>query len=168
MKVATVFTVILFFLFAHNISAQTTTEKDIMGSWKVKEIHYQYSDTTYIMKDEDHGRFMFSEKNYALMYSPRMQTRAPFKNISQPEKEELVKAFQSIVFNTGSYSIGKGVITTIADIAKVPGFEGGQQFYKIELESDTLNLVMFDETYPNGDKPEWFGKLKIKFVLKKE
>ncbi|WP_298424619.1 ankyrin repeat domain-containing protein [uncultured Kordia sp.] len=140
----------------------------LVGSWKIKEIHYIYTDTTYIRKEEDHGRFIFSSKNYALMYNPQMQKRTPFQNLSKPVTEEIIKAFQSIVFNTGSYQIDKKVISTISDIAKVPGFERGKQYYRVAFNNDFLELIMFDETYPNGNKPTWFGKLKVKFILKKE
>ncbi|WP_347924298.1 ankyrin repeat domain-containing protein [Pontimicrobium sp. SW4] len=141
----------------------------LLGSWKVKEIHYQYSDTTYIMKTKDYGRFIFSKNSYALMYNPRMQKRVPFKNLSKPDQDEINNAFGSIVFNTGSYSINNHVIETQADIAKVPGFEGGKQFYKLHFNlEEELELIMFDETYPNGNKPEWFEKLKVKFILIKE
>ena len=140
----------------------------LIGSWKVQEILYIYSDTTYIKKEEAHGRFIFTAKNYAVMYNPRMQKRMHFQDLSNPSTEEITKAFQSIVFNTGSYLIDKNKIITTADIAKVPGFESGKQEYKILLKNEHLELTMFDETYPNGNKPAWFGKLKIKFILKKE
>ncbi|WP_430412550.1 ankyrin repeat domain-containing protein [Kordia sp.] len=150
------------------IETKKQAENSIVGSWKVQEIQYMYADTTYIRKEEDHGRFLFSKKNYALMYNPRMQKRTPFQNLSKPSTEEITKAFQTIVFNTGSYQIDENVITATPDIAKVPGFEGGKQYYKITSNNDLLELIMFDETYPNGNKPAWFGKLKIKFILKKE
>ena len=143
---------------------------ELLGSWKVQEIHYEYSDTTYIMKAQDHGRFIFSKKTYALMYNPRMEKRVPFKNLSKPNQDEINSAFSSMIFNTGSYIIDNHIINTQADIAKVPGFEGGKQFYKILHfeDKEKLELVMFDETYPNGDKPEWIGKIKVKFLLRKE
>lgn len=143
-------------------------KQKLVGSWKVKEIHYQYSDTTYVAKDEDHGRFLFSEKNYVVMYNPRMQKRKPFVNLSKPDSKEIEYAFKSIVFNTGNYILKDNIITTTADIAKVPGFEGGKQFYKINFRDDFLVIIMYDETYPNGNKLEWFGKVKLKFILKKE
>ncbi|WP_347173009.1 ankyrin repeat domain-containing protein [Polaribacter uvawellassae] len=143
-------------------------KRKLVGSWKVLEIQYQYSDTTYVAKDEDHGRFLFSENNYAVMYSPRMQKRKPFINLSKPDLKEIEYAFKSIVFNTGNYILKDNIITTTADIAKVPGFENGKQFYTLDYSNEILELVMFDETYPNGKKPEWFGKIKLKFILKKE
>jgi hypothetical protein len=142
---------------------------EILGSWKVQEIHYEYSDTTYIMKAQDHGRFIFSKKTYALMYNPRMEIRVPFKSLSMPNQDEINTAFSSMVFNTGSYTIDNHIINTQADIAKVPGFEGGKQYYKMHFDGkEKLELVMYDETYPNGDKPEWIGKLEVKFLLRKE
>jgi len=156
-------------LFAQDSSSNEIHEgKRLAGSWKLQEIHYQYKDTTYIAKDMDYGRFIFTKSNYALMYNPMMQERTAFENLSKPSSEEIIRAFRSIVFNTGIYKIKDDVIITMADIAKVPGFEGGQQFYRLHLEEENLELTMFDETYPNGKKPEWFGKLKIKFILKKE
>lgn len=150
------------------MDALNNKHNPLKGSWKVQEIQYIYADTTYIVKDEDYGRFLFSEHNYALMYNPRMQKRTPFKNLSNPETDEIISAFRSMVFNTGTYIIEDDVMHTTADIAKVPGFEGGQQYYKMLLNEDVLELVMFDETYPNGNKPEWYKKLKIKFILKEE
>lgn len=150
------------------IETKQQSKNKLVGSWKVQEIQYIYADTTYIRKEEDHGRFLFSMKNYTLMYNPRMQKRTPFQDLSKPSTDEIVKAFQTIVFNTGNYQIDKNIITTTPDIAKVPGFESGKQYYKIAFNNDFLELIMFDETYPNGNKPTWYGKLKIKFILKKE
>jgi len=155
------------YLVSLSCSKKVTTPK-ILGSWKTQEIQYQYTDTTYIRNDEDYGRFIFSDKNYALMYSPQMQSRQAFKNLSLPENDEIILAFQSIVFNTGSYSVKDNVITTVVDIAKVPGFENGHQFYEMKLHNNDLELTMFNETYPNGKKPKWYNKLKILFVLKRE
>ena len=77
----------------------------LKGSWKIQEIHYEYPDTTYIASEEKHGRFIFSDNNYSLMYNPRMQNRKPFKNLSKPNESEIVYAFRSIVFNAGSIKL---------------------------------------------------------------
>ena len=154
--------------------SQTTNDANInieneslIGSWKIQEIQYQYPDTTYTMNTNDFGRILFSKNNYALMYYPWMKTRDAFKTLSKPTDEEIKKAFRSMVFNSGTYTIKERVLTTVADLAKVPGFEGGKQFYTIEKQ-DQLIITMFDETYPDGTKPEWLGKLRVRFTLKKE
>ena len=115
------------------------------------------------------GDFFFDEKNYAVMYNPMMNERNPFKNLSKPTDIEIKKAFQSIVFNSGSYTIEEGNIHVVPDIAKVPGFENGHQYYKIEIvNTNNISLTLFDETYPDGKKPEWYGKIKVQFELKRE
>jgi len=119
------------------------------------------------MNANDFGRVMFSKNNYSLIYYPYMMPREAFKTLSKPTQEEIVKAFRSMVFNTGSYTIDSDILITKADLAKVPGFEGGKQFYTIE-QKEFLILTMYDETYPDGSKPEWFGQLKVRFALKKE
>ncbi|MFY7671067.1 ankyrin repeat domain-containing protein [Tenacibaculum sp. MEBiC06402] len=144
-------------------------QKQLKGSWKVHKIKYHYPDTTYVVDQVKYGRFIFNEKNYAVMYNPMMNSRTPFKDLSKPTDLEIKKAFQSIVFNSGSYSLKKNIVHAIPDIAKVPGFENGHQYYKLEIRnSENISLTMFDETYPDGKKPEWYGKIKIQFLLKKE
>ncbi len=148
-------------------SGTKVTNNTLIGSWKIQEIQYQYPDTTYTMNANDFGRVMFSKNNYSLTYYPYMMPREAFRTLSKPTNEEIVKAFRSMVFNTGSYTIDTNILTTTADLAKVPGFEGGKQFYTIE-QKEFLVITMYDETYPDGTKPEWFGKLKVRFTLKKE
>jgi hypothetical protein len=144
-------------------------ENSIVGSWMLTEIQYIYSDTTYIAKEIQEGRFIFTSNRYALQYNPEMRPRAPFYNLSNPTNQEIIKAFRSVVFNTGSYKNNDSLLQTLADFAKVPGFEGGKQFYRVKYHTrDSMALTMFDETYPNGDKPAWYNKLSIKFILNRK
>ncbi|MEM1123856.1 MAG: hypothetical protein AAGJ18_25685 [Bacteroidota bacterium] len=101
------------------------------------------------------------------MWTPTRSPRKRFKILAKPTDEEIKSGFQSVVFNGGTYEWQKGKVVTKASIAKVPGFEGGQQFYDFRIDKNMLELIMYDETYPDGGKPEWFGKWRTKFVLKK-
>jgi hypothetical protein len=53
-------------------------------------------------------------------------------------------------------------------MAKVPGFEGGKQYYTYKIDQNKLDIMMFDETYPDGKKPSWYGKMKVRFKMIKE
>jgi hypothetical protein len=140
----------------------------LLGSWKMKQIDYIYADKTHSVEQALMGTFMFTPKRYVIMYNPWKNPRMAFKSLAKPSDSEIIASFKTIVYNSGSYTLTNSAVTTIADIAKVPGFEGGQQFYNYKLENDRLEMTMFDEIYPNGDKPEWFGKLKVRFILQKE
>lgn len=98
------------------------------------------------------------------MWTRTQQPRTPFKVLSRPTDDELKAGFQSVVFNGGTYRLDKDLVTT-AQIAKVPGFEGGDQYYRYSVRGDTLELTMYDETYPDGTKPEWAGIWETRLVF---
>lgn len=150
------------------INFQINLSDDLVGSWSVDEIHYLYKDTTYKQIGIHYGRFLFTKNRYAVMYNPRLEKRKSFKNLSNPTPQEIIEGFKSVVFNSGSWQINKDQIITQANIAKVPGFEGGKQYYKYILTDNILEMILYDETYPNGKKPDWYQKVKVKFRMIKE
>ncbi len=148
--------------------AKERSKNALFGSWLMKEIHYIYSDTTVILDMKYPGRLIISDSTYSIMYNPYGQQRKAAANISKLSDHEMIYAFKTLAFNTGSYVMTDSLFITTANIAKVAGFEGGKQYYKYQKNSNLLDLVMFDETYPDGKKPEWYGKLKILFKLERE
>jgi len=137
----------------------------VLGSWTMKEVHWITNDTTYSIPNSQPGIFIFTPKSYSIMWTPTNAPREPFKILGKPTDKELKSGFQSVIFNAGIYEWTDSTITSTAIIAKVPGFEGGKQYYRYAIEDDILTLTMFDETYPDGKKPEWFGKYVTQFVL---
>lgn len=150
------------------IDSQIYNTNRFIGSWVFKEIHYIYADTTYKISKAFPGTFIITPVRYAIMYNPTNSPRKPFVNLSNPTKEEVEQAFQSIVFNSGQYTISDSTLINTPDIARVPGFEGGKQYYQYEIDKQQLRLTLFDETYPDGSKPAWYGKLEILFILERE
>ncbi len=140
----------------------------IAGSWSLTAIQYIYSDTIYIVDEPAGGIFMASPERYMVMYHPTSQARPSFKDFSQPTCEELRSAFQHLIFNTGNYILTDTLLTVQPDLARVPGFEGARQVYHYEVQQEQLFLTLFDETYPNGKKPEWYGNLQIQLQFRRE
>ncbi|MEQ8364859.1 MAG: ankyrin repeat domain-containing protein [Cyclobacteriaceae bacterium] len=143
-------------------------DNPLIGSWKMDQIHYIYKDTTVVVRNVSQGRLTVTPHRYHIIYNPWVNPRVPFNILSKPTDEEIKHAFQTLVFNTGTYTLSDTLFTTTSDIAKVPGFEGGRQYYSLEVDGDQLQLIMKDETYPNGEKPEWYQKLQILFKLTRE
>lgn len=143
-------------------------EHSLNGSWRITEIHWHTKDTTYAITNAQPGYILFSDEAYALMWTRTRDPRTPFHKLSEPTSEEIIAAFQSVVFNAGTYRISNDTLTTKAAIAKVPGFEGGRQFYTFkQSNNDQLYVRMFDEIYPNGDHPDWFGVFELAFHLER-
>ncbi len=139
----------------------------LVGSWEMLEVHWKTKDTVYSISKAQYGLFIFEKNRYSIMWTPIRKVRTPFVSLSKPTDEEKIAGFDSVVFNGGTYTMTDSTITTTAMIAKVAGFEGGKQFFKYKIEGDLLRLTFFDETYPNGKKPEWYGKYVTEFVMKK-
>ncbi len=150
-------------------SKKSEQKKDnaLLGSWEMKQIEWISADTVYTIEKAQPGIFMVTPERYTTIWTPTEEVRKPFVTLSAPTEEEIIAGFSSIVFNAGSYTSTDSTITTEAHIAKVPGFEGGRQFYDYTLRMDTLSITMFDETYPDGSKPDWAGKWKTCFTMKR-
>ena len=146
-------------------TTQVTLSNDLIGAWHVQAINWVSADQTHRIDVAQPGMFIFSEDHYALMWSPSQTPRTPFQTLAKPTDQEMIQGFQSIVFNAGSYQIVDDEMVTQAYVAKVPGFEGGQQFFRFNLTGDQLLLIMYDEIYPDGSKPNWSGQWQTQFSL---
>lgn len=139
----------------------------IIGSWQINAIHWITKDTTYSIEEAQPGMMIIAPERYALMWTPTEEPRTPFKNLSEPTDDELKAGFRSVVFNGGTYEFTDSILTTTAAIAKVPGFEGGKQIYRYQITGDQMELTMFDERYPDGKRPQWYGRYETKFVMER-
>ena len=151
----------------HHQAQKPQVDNPLLGSWKLLSVRWVSDERTAQIEQAQPGLFIFDEAHYSLMWSPKQTPRSPFANLSKPTDEEILSGFRSIVFNAGSYQLAENQIHATAVVAKVPGFEGGQQHFTFRFENDHLLLTMFDETYPDGSKPDWFGQWQTEFTLVK-
>ncbi len=142
-------------------------DNTLLGSWDMKRIEWITADTVYTIEKAQPGIFMVTPTRYSIIWTPTQEPRKAFEKLSAPTDEEIIAGFRSVVFNAGTYVRTDSTLTTEAHIAKVPGFEGGIQYYDYQLSADTLSLTMFDETYPDGSKPDWAGTWKTRFIMKR-
>ncbi|TMM53359.1 lipocalin-like domain-containing protein [Maribacter algarum] len=162
-----VFSLTTLILFFHSCSSKGHTKNTLEGSWNLTEVRWVSVDTTFYLKKPQLGLFLITPERYSIIWSPTEEKRKPFYNLSNPTDEEIKSGFRSIVFNSGSYSQTDSILVTTANLAKVPGFAGGKQFYTYSLSENQLSLMMYDETYPNGEKPKWSGVWKTNFLFEK-
>lgn len=148
-----------------NKSSSAVNQKSILGAWEVNKIEWLTADTTFVIEKVQAGYLMVLPKRYTFMWTPTKTARVAFKKLAYPTDEEILSGFRSIVFNAGTYNITDSIFKLEANIAKVPGFEGGTQSFVYNIVGDTLKFKMIDETYPNGEKPDWYGKVETRFTL---
>lgn len=144
-----------------------THANPLLGSWKMQKVTWISKERSHPIDKTQPGIFLFTSNSYSIQWTPTTAPRVPFKLLSKPTNAEIIAGFGSVIFNAGSYDYTDTTVTATSFIAKVPGFEGGKQFYTYAINEDILTLTMFDETYPNNTKPEWSGKWKTEFILKR-
>ncbi len=154
-------------LFFSSWSLADNSKNPLPGAWLITGVEWQSAERTSALTDVQPGLFIFTDDHYALMWSPENQPRNPFQVLAKPTNEEIIAGFRSIVFNGGRYLYSPGKLVTTAVVAKVPGFESGQQFFFVETDEGELTLTFYDEIYPDGSRPEWSGTWKTVFTLKK-
>ncbi len=154
-------------LYLYSCNYEDHDKNVLYGSWNLKEVRWVSSDTTFHLKKPQLGLLLITPESYSIIWPPTEEKRTPFNNLSNPTDEEIKSGFRSIVFNSGNYSNTDSTLTTTSTLAKVPGFEGGKQFFNYKLKEDNLELMMYDEVYPNGDKPKWSGVWKTDFLFNK-
>ena len=145
----------------------TDSENPLKGAWKMKSIQWISPDTTFTIAEAQPGLLMMTDSIYSFMWTRTQAPRTPFKVLANPTDEEIKAGFQSVVYNAGTYKIEDNILKNTAFLARVPGFEGGEQIFKWTIDNNILTLVFYDETYPNGGKPDWLGTWQTKFVLEK-
>lgn len=140
---------------------------DLVGAWELQAVHWRSAERSRSIDPAQPGLFLFTGSHYSIIWSPSEQPRTPFAVLAEPTDEEVGAGFRSIVFNAGHYQASAGQLVSTAMAAKVPGFEGGRQYYRYRIDGDRLHLTMFDERYPGGGKPAWSGKVQTEFVLQR-
>ena len=139
----------------------------LLGSWKMQSVTWISQEKSYPINPAQAGIFLFTDNSYSIQWTPTKEPRKSFVDLSKPTDKEKMAGFASVVFNSGSYEFTDKTVTTTAYIAKVPGFEGGKQYYNYTVNGNTLTITMIDEDYPDGSKPEWAGKWTTKFTLQR-
>ena len=134
----------------------------------MEQIAYLYPDTTYLIDSPAPGIFVVSPERYVIQYHPSTNSRVPFTDFTNPTCEELRAAFQGLVFNTGHFHLTDSLLIAQPDIARVPGFEGARQVYHYQISDQQLVLTLVDEQYPDGTRPDWVGKISVRFTLSME
>jgi hypothetical protein len=93
------------------------------------------------------------------------EPRNEYEDPWNPSDDEIIKAYNSILVNAGTYELKDSIIITYPIIARVPNFVGGTASYEYKIEGDTLELTWFDEVSKTGVPHPWAGKRKFQRTL---
>src|SRR4029453_10189901 len=122
------------------LAAQTSGKKPMEGAWRVVEVVRTGAEPENTASPQP-GLFIFGEKHYSMMWIRGAKARAPYAG-EAPTPEEKIKAFDSLVANSGTYEVSGATITVRPMVARSPNFmAGGSSKYQFRAEGDNLWLT---------------------------
>ncbi|HSM18498.1 MAG TPA: hypothetical protein VK845_16040 [Gemmatimonadales bacterium] len=86
------------------------------------------------------GLYLFAGSHYSAVYAPGPEARVKSETSFLPNDDEMIAQYQSIIVNSGTYSVDGSSLTLRPMIAKSPGFVGGRLTGTFSVSGDTLVL----------------------------
>jgi Lipocalin-like domain len=130
---------LIFFLL---LPAQIPSPNPIHGVWKVVEIRQEVSGKEYNNTEPQPGLMIFTQDYYSMVWMPLNRVQPDNATTWHPIDAEKIQQFNSIVVNSGSYSLSDSRLTTFPIVAKTPEFIGGKAEYLWKSAQDTLRLEL--------------------------
>jgi hypothetical protein len=134
-------------------AAQGPARQPLEGAWRVVEV-VTTGDRAENTPNPQPGVIIFGKKHYSMMWIRGGEPRAPYKG-EVPTNEEKVKAFDSLVANSGTYEVSGSTLNVRPIVARSPNFmAGGSSRYEFRLEGSNLWLTekSADTRYRIGDR----------------
>ena len=121
---------------------QSQNEPGIEGVWKVERIVTTVDDRSYENTQPLPGLMIFTEGFYSMVWMPGTEKVPDNAKIWYPTDQEKIIQFNSLIVNSGTYTLRDSLLITEPAVAKTPEFVGGKATYFYHLKQDALTLFI--------------------------
>jgi hypothetical protein len=149
------------------LPAQIPSPNPIQGVWKVVEIRQEVSGKEYRNTEPQPGLMIFTRDYYSMVWMPLDRVQPDNATIWQPTDTEKIQQFNSIVVNSGSYTLSDSQLTAFPIVAKTPEFVGGKADYLWKSAQDTLHLKILSIYSRDGEPDDGAQKVRTTLLLVK-
>ena len=123
---------------------------ELVGAWSLTAVNP--GNASPLIEPSQPGLYIFTADYYSAVFAPGPDLRIKAEVSFQPNPEEMVAQYESIIVNTGTYEIDGSTVTFRPIIAKSPGFVGGHQTSTFRVEGDTLDISLAKIEQRDGPK----------------
>jgi hypothetical protein len=159
----------IFFLLALSLfavlQAQNPPANPLQGVWKVVQIQLAVSGKEYINAGPQPGMMIFTKEYYSMVWMPQEKKQPDNATVWQPTDTEKIQQFNSLIVNSGNYTLSDSLLTTFPIVAKTPEFIGGKASYHWSINQDTLQLIVREIYSRNGVLDEGAQKFQTTLLL---
>ncbi len=132
----------------------------VQGAWKVVEVSFTSTDTSWTNKSPQPGIFIFTEKHYNDMYVRGNEPRK-VADPSNRTDDETVAAYNSFHANSGTYEVlSSSKLTTRTMVAKSPTRMADAYINEYVYEIDGNTLWLTDTTSSGGKYVRKYTRLE--------
>jgi len=118
-----------------------------LGVWSVASLTFPGNDP---IDPAQPGLWIFTDGYYSAVWTRTAEPRVAAAIHFQPTDEEKVAEYDSIIVNTGTYSVNGTTMTFRPMVAKSPGFIGGTSTAEFTISGDTMTLNVTATTSSAG------------------
>jgi hypothetical protein len=124
----------------------------LRGAWKVTELISRTPGGEWTTLPLSGSMYLFTEKHYSYMFVPGTGPRHPFSgDPNRPFDAEKVRAYDSIVAASGTYTLSGSTLTLTALLHKNPSEMVGESLvYTIGIEGDVLRMTIVNPPFSPG------------------
>ena len=112
-------------------------------------------------RDPQPGLHIFAKRHYSMVWMPVQERPADSAEKWVLTDEEKVRAFSSIIVNSGTYELTDSTIVTHPVVAKTPEFMGGMAIHEYAIRGDTLRMTLLDAYTHDGVRDSGAVKWRI-------
>lgn len=133
-------------------SAPSTSAASLRGVWKVTELRSRTPGGEWTKLPVNVSQYIFSDQHYSYMFIPGAAPRQPFAgDPNRPSDAEKVRAYDSIVAASGTYTLSGPTLTLTALLHKNPSEMTGESLvYSIEIDGDVMRMTIANAPFSPG------------------
>ena len=135
---AAVFTVVVL---SAGISMAQSSSSPLQGVWELDEIAVVGGPNPRTNSNPQASLWIFTNRHYSESFVSTAEPRVPAEN-QPPADDERLAAYDSFIFNAGTYELEGSTVVFHPSVARSPNFmSGGSKQYDFRVEGDTLWLI---------------------------
>ena len=125
----------------NTLKSHQSSSSPLQGSWKLEEISVIGGPNAGTNSSPQASLWIFTEHYYSESYVNSAEPRSLIQN-QPPTDAEKIAAYDSFIFNAGTYELESSTVVFHPSVARSPNFmSGGSKQYDFRVEGDVLWLI---------------------------
>lgn len=133
-----------------NSADEPAGESPLDGAWLVTNLE---SPDGEVIEPAGPGQFLFQDGHYSAVYTVGVTERRESESAFAPTEREKLEQYDTIIVNSGTYTVDGNTVMMRPLVAKSPEYIGGSSTMKFGLEGNRLTMTIQELKSAGGVSP---------------